>query len=376
VSTIQVRPVRNGEERRRFLTFPWVVYRDDPLWVPPLLPELAKRIDPEHGVFFKRGEAEFFVAWQDGKPVGTICAAEDPPTNETTGSRDCIFGFFECLDDQRVADALLLAASDWGRRRNLESLWGPFNLDYEDSYGVLIEGRERPPALFCGHTPSYYRTLLERHGMQPARADNLAFAIDLDLQTPSAQRLFRIADRLRSRGRITVRGADLEHWDEEIDRVHRLLNVALAHLPGHLGWRRDVLEAMLVPFREIIDPYLVLFAEVEGEAVGWFPGIPNLNEAFARANGLRYPWNYAQIWWHMRRQPECLAVKSVLVPPEHWGSGVAVLLFAEMAERALERGFKWLDLSITSEDNPNTPMLAERMGAKIYKRYRVYRGPI
>ena len=376
MSTIQVRPVRSGEERRRFLSFPWLVYRNDPLWVPPLLPELAKRIDPKRGVFFKRGEAEFFVAWQDGKPVGTICAAEDPPTNETTGSRDCIFGFFECLDDQRVADALLQAASDWGRRRNLESLWGPFNLDYEDSYGVLIEGRDRPPALFCGHTPSYYRTLLERHGMQPARADNLAFAIDLDLQTPSAQRLFRIADRLRSRGRITVRGADLEHWDVEIDRVHRLLNVALAHLPGHLGWRRDVLEAMLVPFREIIDPYLVLFAEVEGEAVGWFPGIPNLNEAFARANGLRYPWNYAQLWWHMRRQPECLAVKSVLVPPEHWGSGVAVMLFAEMAERALERGFKWLDLSITSEDNPNTPMLAERMGAKIYKRYRVYRGPI
>jgi len=376
VSSIQVRRVQSNRDRRIFLTFPWVVCRGDPLWVPPLLPELAKRIDSERGVFFKRGEAEFFIAWQGGRPVGTICAAEDPPTNAKAGRRDCIFGFFECVDDQSVADALLRAAGDWGRDRDLDSLWGPFNLDYEDSYGVLIEGRERPPALFCGHTPAYYQALVERHGMEPARADNLAFAIDLDLQTPSAQRLFRIAERLRTRGRISVRGADLEHWDEEIDRVHRLLNVALAHLPGHLGWRRDVLEAMLQPFREIIDPYLVLFAEVDGETVGWFPGIPNLNEAFARANGLRYPWNYAQLWWHMKRQPECLAVKSVLVPPEHWGSGVAVLLFAEMAERAHERGFKWLDLSITSADNPNTPLLAERMGAKVYKRYRVYRCPI
>jgi len=376
VSSIQVRPVQSGRDRRSFLTFPWVVYRGDPLWVPPLLPELAKRIDPERGVFFKRGEAEFFVAWQGGKPVGTICAAEDLALNEKAGRRDCIFGFFECIDDQSVAGALLQAAGNWGRERDLDSLWGPFNLDYEDSYGVLIEGRDRAPALFCGHTPAYYQELLVQHGMRPARADNLAFAIDLDLQTPSAQRLFRIAERVRSRGRISVRGADPNHWDEEIDRVHRLLNVALAHLPGHLGWRRDVLEAMLLPFREIIDPYLVLFAEIDGEAVGWFPGIPNLNEAFARANGLRYPWNYAQLWWHMKRQPECLAVKSVLVPPEHWGSGVAVLLFAEMAERALEKGFKWLDLSITSEDNPNTPVLAERMGAKIYKRYRVYRRPI
>jgi GNAT superfamily N-acetyltransferase len=78
----------------------------------------------------------------------------------------------------------------------------------------------------------------------------------------------------------------------------------------------------------------------------------------------------------MRRQPECLAIKSVLVPPEHWGSGVAVLLIDEMLRRATAKGYKWADLSLTSADNPNTPILAERLGAKLYKRYRVYRYPI
>jgi GNAT superfamily N-acetyltransferase len=130
---------------------------------------------------------------------------------------------------------------------------------------------------------------------------------------------------------------------------------------------------MLQPFRNVVDPDLVLFAEVDGEAVGWFPGIPNLNEAFINVDGLRHPWNYAQLWWRMRRQPRCLAVKSVLVPPEYWGSGVAVALFAELALRARAKGYQWLDLSITSEDNPNTPMLAKRLGAEVYKRYRVYR---
>ena len=181
--------------------------------------------------------------------------------------------------------------------------------------------------------PCDHATTLERYGFEPARADNLAFAIDLDLDTPTARRLFRLAERVRKRGRITVRGADLDRWDDEIDRVHRLLNVALAHLPDHIAWRRDVLEAMLRPFRDIVDPELVLFAEVDGEAVGWFPGIPNLNEAFIHANGLRYPWDYARLWYHMRSQPECLAIKSVLVPPEYWGRGVAVVLFAEMGKR-------------------------------------------
>jgi GNAT superfamily N-acetyltransferase len=263
---------------------------------------------------------------------------------------------------------------EWARQRDLDALWGPFNLDYEDSYGVLIEGRDRPPTLLCGHTPAYYQAFVERYGFQPARGDNLAYAIHPE--ATGLPRLSRLADRIRQRGHITVRGADLAHWDEEIDRVHRLLQVSLAHLPDHIGWHRDSLEALLRPFRDIVDPELILFAEIEGESVGWLPGIPNLNEAFIHANGLRYPWDYVQLWWHMRRQPKCLAIKSVVVPPEHWGTGVAVLLFDEMARRAVPKGYHWADLSLTSEDNPNTPILAERVGAQLYKRYRVYRLPI
>jgi GNAT superfamily N-acetyltransferase len=373
MSTLEILPIRTAKERRIFLTFPWRIYRDDPLWVPPLLPERARTIDPERGAFFKRGEAEFFIAWRDGVPVGTICAAEDRPTNAARQMRECVFGFFEYIEDDSVAEAMINHVIKWAEQRGLNALFGPFNLDYEDSYGVLIEGRDRPPALLCGHTPPYYPDFMERFGFQPARGDNLAYAIDLDEDTPATQRLFRLADRVRKRGRITIRGADLSHWEDEIDRVHHLLNTALVHLPDHIGWHRDALEGLLKPFRNIVDPDLILFAEVKGEAVGWFPGIPNLNEAFIHANGLRYPWDYAKLWWHMRRQPECLAVKSVLVAPRYWNSGVSVLLFAELGRRAKAKGFKWLDLSLTSEDNPHTPILAERMGATVYKRYRVYR---
>jgi GNAT superfamily N-acetyltransferase len=373
MSSIDILPIRTARERRTFLTFPWRIYRDDPLWVPPLLPERAKVIDPERGAFFKRGEAEFFIAWRDGVPVGTICAAEDKFTNEQGHRRECVFGFFEYVDDDDVAAGLLRHVIEWARKRGLNALHGPFNLDYEDSYGVLVEGRDRPPALLCGHTPPYYQDFMERFGFQPARGDNLAYAADVDEDTPARRRLHRLADRLRQRGGITIRGADLDHLDDEIDSIHRLLNTALAHLPDHVGWHREALEALLRPFLDIADPELVLFAEVDGETVGWFPGLPNLNEPFQHANGLRYPWDYLRLWWHMQRQPECLAVKSVLVSPEYWGTGVSVLLFDELARRAKAKGFKWVDLSLTSEDNPNTPVLAERMGAKLYKRYRVYR---
>ena len=377
MNSLTIRPVRTRRERRLFLTFPWRLYNQDPLWVPPLMPQRAAATDPQRGVFFQRGEAEFFIAWRDGRPVGTICAAHDGPTNANRDVRECVFGFFDYVDDLEVARALVETASAWAGARGLDTLFGPFNLDYEDSYGVLLEGRDRPPALMCGHTPPYYRPAMEALGFEPARGDNLAYSIEWRADSPKTQRLARLAEYARRRNDdVTIRGFDLNHMDREIDSIHRLLNIALAHLPDHIGWHRESVQAMLEPFRAIADPELVLFAEVDGEVVGWLPAVPNLNEAFVHVNGLRYPWNYAQLWWRMRRPFHSLTIKSVLVHPDYWGTGVPVLLFDEMSRRVLARNYDWLDLSLTSADNPNTPLLAEQLGAHIYKRYRVYRRSI
>jgi GNAT superfamily N-acetyltransferase len=371
MSSVEILPVHTRRDRRIFLTFPWKIYRDDTLWVPPLLPERAKTIDPLRGTFFKRGTADFFIAWRNGEPVGTICAAEDPPTNEYRKKKECLFGFFEYVEDDEVAGALLERVMHWAKERKLNALYGPFNLDYEDSYGVLLEGRDRPPALLCGHSPPYYAPFMDRYGFQPARMDNIAFSIDPS--APGLPRLSRLAEKLRSRSHIQVRGADLSQFQAEVDRVHYLLNTSLAHLPDHIGWHREIVEATLQQFRTIADPELVLFAEVKNEPVGWLAGIPNLNEIFIHVNGLRRPWDYIKLWRNMRQQPECLCLKSVAVLPEYWNRGVAVALFDEMMRRALSKGYQWADLSITSEDNPNTPILAKHLGAEIYKRYRVYR---
>jgi GNAT superfamily N-acetyltransferase len=373
VTEIQIRPVRTRRERRAFLTLPWRIYHNDPLWVPPLLSERAKTIDPERGSFFQHGEAECFVAWREGRAVGTVCAAEDSELNALLQQRECTFGFFECIDDDAVAEAMLNTVQAWAAARALDTITGPFNLDRENAYGVLIEGRDRPPVLLCGHTPPYYQDLLERIGFGPARGDNLAYAVELH-DTPTLQRLSRLADRVRQRGRIVIREPDMAHWEDEVDRVYHLLLKALAHLPDFVPWRRSEVHDLLAPFVDAADPELILFAEADGQTVGWFPGIANWNESLHHANGLRYPWNYLRLWWHLRRsRPACLAVKSVLVLPEYWDTGVSVLLFDEMAKRARAKGYRWIDLSLTSEDNPYTPALATRLGARLYKRYRVYR---
>ncbi len=369
---VDIRRIESPAERRRFLTFPWEVYADDPLWVPPVLKEVERRIDPNRGPFFERGEADFFLAWRGNEVVGRICAAVDRRTNQARDRKDCLFGFFEAVPEMEVARALLARVEDWARGRGLRTLLGPYHLDYEDGYGVLVEGRDRPPAVLCGHTPAYYQDFFERLGFVAARADALAYEIPLSLNGEQMGRLFHLADYVRTRGGIRIRSADLRDWEAEVDRVFGLINRALAHLPNFIPWQREALRDTARSFVSIADPELILFAEAGGELVGWFPGVPNVNEALIHANGLRRRWDYIKTWWHMRKRPECLAIKSVLVPREYWDVGVPVLLFAEMAKRAQKKGYVWADLSLTSADNPTTSIITRRMGARVYKRYRVY----
>ncbi len=297
---IDIRLVQTRREKRIFLLFPWQIYHDDPLWVPPLLPDRRKTLDPNQGIFFQRGEAECFIAWQGGKTVGTICCAVDHKTNAQRDRKDAIFGFFEVIEDERVAHALLEHAAQWGRARGMTALDGPFHLDFENSYGILVEGRDRPPALMCGHTPAYYQGFVESMGFLPARGHNMAFAIDIRDERPELQRLSMLADKVRKKGKVRVRTADFDRWDEEVDHLHYLLNHALAHLPDHRPWQREVVDASFRPFRSLADPELILFADVDGKTVGFLPGLPNYNEAFHKVNGLRYPWNYLQLWLGMR----------------------------------------------------------------------------
>lgn len=366
---IEIRPVQTPREKHAFLTFPWQIYRNDPLWVPPLLPERRKAIDPSRGLYFKGGYADFFAAFQEGRMAGTMCCSHEHGGE----AGECSLGFFECIDDYRVAEALFRQAECWAREHGLTMLCGTYNLDREDCRGILIEGRDRPAALLCAHNPPYYGEFFERYGFGRRHDDGLAYAIDLDAGSTRIQRLIRLAERVRGRRNFTVRHADLKDFDAEVDRITVLQNRAMEHLPGYVPYTRESVAAMLLPLIDMADIELVLFVEDKGQAVGWFPAIPNFNEILIHLNGLRHPWDYLRLLRYGKYRPKSLSIKAVAVLPEYWDTGAAILLFAEMARRAIAKGYRWADISLTGEENPDTWDIAHHTGARIYKRYRFYK---
>ena len=164
MSEVIINRVTNEADKIKFIKFPWKIYKNDPLWVPPLLPERKKVIDPLQGKFFQDGYAELFMAWKDGQPAGTLSCGEDVSATHSRGWGECQLGFFECVNDYEVAAARFDRASAWARQHGLVRLLGTYNLDREESRGILIEGRDRPAAVYCGYNPAYYQTFLEQYG--------------------------------------------------------------------------------------------------------------------------------------------------------------------------------------------------------------------
>jgi GNAT superfamily N-acetyltransferase len=124
-------------------------------------------------------------------------------------------------------------------------------------------------------------------------------------------------------------------------------------------------------FRPLVDPDLALFAEIEGEPIGFAVAIPDPNRILMHLNGRLFPLGWAKMWWYSKRI-DVVTYKLMGVMPEYRRRGIDALLYLDMLRAVFEKGYKWLDGSLTAEQNLLVNLLAGRLGAERYKHYRVY----
>src|ERR1700684_876653 len=160
--SVEVRPVRSKRELSKFIKLPWRLYRDEPNWVAPLVMELKKRLDQRKNPFFEHAEAQYFLAYRDGRPIGRISAHIDRNFNEFQDNKWGLFGWFECEDDPEAVRALLDTAEGWLRERGRDRMVGPMDFTTNDEIGVLIAGHEHQPIILCPWHHSYYQRLFEQ----------------------------------------------------------------------------------------------------------------------------------------------------------------------------------------------------------------------
>ena len=378
-----VRPVQSAADLEHFIALPYKLHREDPLWVPQLRMDMRTLLSKAKNPFFERASAEYYLAERpitassrlprvkrNGhtfEVVGRIAAIHNPPHNEFHNDTVGFFGFFECVDEQAVAKALFDNAAEWVGNRGLTVLRGPASFSTNDECGLLVEGFETPPTLLNPHNPRYYPSLVERGGFSKTK-DMYQF----ETVNPSMpERLLRAAKLIAKRKNITLRAFDKKRFDKEIEIIKTLYNSAWEVNWGFVPMSDAEIDHLAKQLKPVIVSDLIVFAEREGEAIGFAVALPDLNVALkTNPSGRLFPGIIKILW--ASRKVKRIRILLLGLRKEYRKTGADALMYHWIWEKGCALGHRWAEAGWILDDNVAMRNGLERMGFVQYKTLRMY----
>ena len=376
-TSIIIEPVQNKRGLSDFVKFPFTLYRGDPNWVPQLIEERLALFDQKKNPFWQHSRSQLFLAKRDGQIVGTVAAVVNDNHNQVHGELMGSFGFFECINDQAVADALLEAAEAWCRGQGMKIMRGPLNPSTNDEIGTLIDGFDGPPVVMMTYNPRYVPGLIEAHGYVKAM-DVWAWLFDIEEDLKKApEKLTRVAEKVMEKAGIRVRKVEMAHFDRDVALVKRVYNAAWQRNWGFVPMTNEEMDHLAAGLKQMIDPNLVFIAETaDGEPVGVSMSLPDLHQALKLSGGGHYfPFGLLKFMWQ-RRKIDRIRLMIMGMVEEYRGRGADAIFYLETAKEALKRGYKTMEASWILESNTMMNQIIERLGGRKYRTYRIYEKPL
>jgi len=368
---VVVQPVRSFWDRRAFLKFGRELYRDDPLWVPPLWHAFKGLLGWKKHPFNAISEQQTFLARRDGHVVGRISAIVNHEHNRHFQENRGFFGFFECIDDQAVATALFEAVREWHAARGITQIRGPMNPSMNYEVGLLIEGFDDRPTFMMPYNKPYYARLIENAGYAKTH-DLLAFIGYRDNLDQQLSRTANVVEQASKMFNVTIRHMDRKKFREEVRLFLELYNRSCLHVWGFVPITPGELDAMARDLKYVIIPGLTAIAEVEGKPVGAVFGLPDYNPRIKKIKGRLFPFGW--ITFLSRRTDDLVRLRllSTNVVPEYQKWGLGLILLVSLVPKGLALGMQEAEFSWVSEHNDLARKSLEKGGTKIYKKYRIY----
>jgi len=273
-----------------FVKFPFQIYKDIPQWVPPILSEVKGMIDSKKHPFYEHSDGEFFVARKGGEMAGRICVLENKPFNDYHGTHKAQFYFFECIDDQEVANALFDRIAQWSRERGLNDIVGPKGLSLFDGYGIQIEGFEHHQMMtMMNYNPEYYVRLVENAGYEK-EVDFVSCYIPAEVfKLP--EKVHLVAEKVLEKGKFKVKTfTSKKELGEWADRIGEAYNNTFVNNWEYYPQTKREIDYVLETVLTVADPRLIKIVLYEEKVVGFLFGFPDLTKALQRAKGRLTPW--------------------------------------------------------------------------------------
>jgi GNAT superfamily N-acetyltransferase len=370
--SVEVRAVKGGRELKAFIDLPFRLHANQPMWVPPLKLERRLFLNRRMNAFFSHGEAEYFLAWRDGRAVGRISAQVNHAFNDYQQKNWGWYGFLEFEDDQEVLDALLATAAAWLSERDKERMVGPACFAMNDESGILIEGYELRPMIVQPWNPPYYKDRMEQAGMAKAM-DLLMWNLEVSDRAKVLPVIFELAEKVQSEHGIRVRPMRRRQLRKDLDSFAEVYNSAWSKNWDFVPFSKKDLDAYAQELHLAFDKHWFMIAEKEdtGEVVGMAITVPDLNQVLEKMNGKLLPLGWYRFLTKGKRTDR-VRVGFLGVKPEHQHTGVAAKLYVEHFNAAAVRPQSGGEMGWILETNTPMNRGMEAMGGRVVKRYRVY----
>jgi GNAT superfamily N-acetyltransferase len=368
------RPVEGKRDFEAFLNLPWKVYRDDPLWVPPMRKTARNELRPASNPFLRHCDYQLFLLEREGEAVGRIAALVDDLAVKAWGRKIGMFAYFECaLTEEEGATegaALLLgAARDWLREKGMEVMRGPWSFQSQE-WGLVVEGFEPEPVVMAPYNPPLYAALLESFGLRKAK-DLLCWEISVPEGYAIPDRILTLTDSVAARYGITIRTIDFARFDEEVELFARLSLGTLKDNWGISPITDEEIAALARDLRALVRPECVLFArDASGRDVGFALTIPDINVILKKTKGRMLPFGWARFVWGLPRLRR-YRMFALGIAQDYQGKGIDALLYRAMWERMAEPSVT-MEINYVLEDNAAMVNAITKLGATPSRRYRVY----
>ena len=372
---ITIQKVTTKQDLKRFIRFNYELYKGNAYSVPDLFDDMLNTFNKKKNAAFEFCEADYFLAYKDGKLVGRVAAIINHKANQAWGKKDVRFGWIDFTDDAEVSDALIRTVEQWGKERGMTDIVGPLGFTDMDAEGMLIEGYDQLSTMATIYNYPYYPQHMERMGFVKD-ADWVEFKIYIPDGIPDKHK--RIADIIQRKYNLQIKKytSAKKIAAEYGQAIFHLINEAYSQLYGYSSLSQRQIDQYVKMYLPILDLRMVtLITDQNGELVAVGISMPSLSEALQKAHGrlLPFGWYYLLKALFFKRRAKMLDLLLVAVKPEYQNKGVNALLFTDLIPVYQQLGFEYAESNPEMELNGKVQAQWDYFRTEQHKRRRAFR---
>ena len=375
---VEIKRVTKKSELKRFIRFNYEFYKNNPYAVPDLYDDMLGTFSPKKNAAFEFCEADYFLAYREGRIVGRVAAIINHRANEQWQKKTVRFGWIDFIDDLEVSRALIGAVKQWGKERGMDTIEGPLGFTDMDAEGMLIEGFDQLSTMATIYNYPYYPRHMEQLGMEKS-ADWVEMKIYVPDEIPEKHK--RITDIIARKYNLHVRKLTSKREVLRSGLAHdifRLINDAYAPLFNFSRMTERQIDQYVKMYVPVLDLRMVSIVENEqNEIVAVGISMASLSEALQKAKGRLLPFG----WFHLLKalfwkRPKMLDLLLVGVRPDYQNKGVNALLFTDLIPVYQQLGFEYAESNPELELNEKVQNQWQYFKTEQHKRRRCFKAQI